>query len=328
MSQPASHILMVRPARFHANPQTRASNHFQQPAANAGASATLAAQREFDSYAAALQAAGVQVQVFRQPAGLDTPDALFPNNWFSTHADGTLVLYPMAAANRRLERRADIVAWLQQQFAVRALLDLSPHEAQGQYLEGTGAIVFDHTARRAWLCRSGRSQPALLAPLAARLGYSMQVFDAVDGAGRAIYHSNVMMAIGPRFAVICLPAIRDVGERQRVQAQLRRDGKQVISISLAQMASFCGNLIALQSTAGEAIIALSSRAWAAFSPQQQAMLAAHGRIVHAPLDTIETLGGGGARCMVAELYLPRPVNAMLDAPAHGSAAGHAVAAAG
>lgn len=321
MSQPASHVLMVRPARFHANPQTLASNHFQRPAANAGASVTLAAQREFDGYVAALQHAGVRVQVFRQPAGLDTPDAVFPNNWFSTHDDGTLVLYPMAAANRRLERRADIVAWLQQQFTVRALLDLSPHEQQGQYLEGTGAIVFDHTARRAWLCRSGRSQPVLLAPLAARLGYQMQVFDAVDAAGRAIYHSNVMMAIGPRFAVVCLPAIRDVGERQRVQAQLRRDGKQVISISLAQMASFCGNILALRSVDGGAVIAMSSRAWAAFSVQQQAMLAAHGRIVHAPLDTIESHGGGGARCMVAELYLP-------SAPAHCSAAGHAVVAAG
>lgn len=321
MSQPASHVLMVRPARFHANPQTLASNHFQRPAANAGASVTLAAQREFDGYVAALQHAGVRVQVFRQPAGLDTPDAVFPNNWFSTHTDGTLVLYPMAAANRRLERRADIVAWLQQQFAVRELLDLSPHEAQGQYLEGTGAIVFDHMARRAWLCRSGRSQPVLLAPLAARLGYQMQVFDAVDAAGRAIYHSNVMMAIGPRFAVVCLPAIRDVGERQRVQAQLRRDGKQVISISLAQMASFCGNILALRSVDGGAVIAMSSHAWAAFSVQQQALLAAHGRIVHAPLDTIESHGGGGARCMVAELYLP-------SAPAHCSAAGHAVAAAG
>ncbi len=320
MSTLASQVLMVRPSRFRANPQTLGSNHFQQPVPDAGAHHTLLAQQAFDGYVAALRAAGVRVQVFAQ-ARPDTPDALFPNNWFSTHADGTLVLYPMAAANRRLERRDDIVACLQQQGVGRTLLDLSAHEDQGQYLEGTGAIVFDHAARRAWLCRSGRSQPALLRPLAARLGYQCEVFDAVDAAGRAIYHSNVMMAIGPGFAVVCLPAIADVGERQRVRSRLRRDGKTVISISQAQMASFCGNIIALRGGDGGTVIAMSSRAWSAFTPAQQATLAAHGRIVHAPLDIIEDLGGGGARCMVAEVFSP-------DAPAHCSAAGRVAAIAG
>lgn len=304
MTQTTRNIVMIRPVHFFSNPETRASNRFQQPDAD-NATAQARAVAEFDGYVAALRAAGVNVlAIDDQPQG-NTPDSIFPNNWISLHPDGRVFLYPMEAPNRRRERRDSVIARIRAEFAVGELCDLSAFEAEGKFLEGTGSMVFDHDDRRAYVCRSSRSHPEVLAALLLRLDYRAVVFDAVDCSGAAIYHTNVMMAVGSRLAVVCLEAIRPAAARERVRAQLQRHGKQVIDIDYAQMENFCGNVIELADAAGNAVFAMSSRAWHAFSPTQQAIFTAHGTVVHAPLDTIEQLGGGGARCMVAENFLPR-----------------------
>ena len=304
MKQTTRNIVMIRPTHFFANPETRASNRFQQPGAD-NATAQARAVAEFDGYVAALRAAGVGVLVIDdQPQG-NTPDSVFPNNWISLHPDGRVFLYPMEAPNRRRERRDSVIARIRAEFAVGELADLSAFEAEGKFLEGTGSMVFDHHNRLAYVCRSSRSHPEVLAALLPQLGYRAELFDAIDRGGAAIYHTNVMMAVGSTLAVVCLAAIQPVSARQRVRAQLQRHGKQLIDIDYAQMESFCGNIIELADAAGNAVFAMSSRAWHAFSPAQQAIFTAHGTVAQAPLDTIEQLGGGGARCMVAENFLPR-----------------------
>lgn len=303
MTQTTSNIVMIRPAHFFSNPETRASNRFQKPGQD-DAAAQERARAEFDGYVAALRTAGVNVLVIDDEPQGNTPDAIFPNNWISTHPDGRVFLYPMEAPNRRRERRDSVIARIRAEFAVGELSDLSAFEAEGKFLEGTGSMVFDHVHRLAYVCLSSRSHPEVLAALLPRLGYQALVFDAVDRGGAAIYHTNVMMAVGRTLAVVCLEAIQPASACQRVRGQLQRHGKQVINIDYRQMENFCGNVIELADAAGNAVFAMSSRAWQAFSPAQQAMFIAHGTVAHAPLDTIEHLGGGGARCMVAENFLP------------------------
>jgi hypothetical protein len=211
----------------------------------------------------------------------------------------------MEAPNRRRERRDSVIERIRAQYQVGELSDLSAFEAEGKFLEGTGSMVFDHANRLAYVCLSSRSHPEVLTALLMQLDYQALVFDAVDRGGAAIYHTNVMMAVGSKLAVVCLEAIQPASARQRVCEQLQRHGKQIIDIDYTQMEHFCGNVIELADAAGNAVFAMSSRAWQAFTPQQQATLAANGTVAHAPLDTIENLGGGGARCMVAENFLPQ-----------------------
>jgi hypothetical protein len=304
MTQTTRNIVMIRPANFFSNPETRASNRFQKPGQDDTA-AQDSARAEFDGYVAALRAAGVNVLVIDdQPQG-NTPDAIFPNNWISMHPDGRVFLYPMEAPNRRRERRDSVIARIRAEFAVGEVCDLSAFEAEGKFLEGTGSMVFDHDHRLAYVCLSSRSHPEVLTALLMQLDYQALVFDAVDRGGAAIYHTNVMMAVGSKLAVVCLESIQPASARQRVHEQLQRHGKQIIEIDYTQMENFCGNVIELADAAGKAVFAMSSRAWQAFTPQQQATLAANGTVAHAPLDTIENLGGGGARCMVAENFLPQ-----------------------
>ncbi|MFC3532335.1 citrulline utilization hydrolase CtlX [Vogesella facilis] len=303
MKQTSRNIVMIRPVNFFSNPETSESNRFQKPEQRPDC-AQSAARAEFDGYVAALRATGVQVLVIEDQQPGDTPDSIFPNNWLSMHADGRVFLYPMEAPNRRRERRDSTLQRLRQDFHIESVVDLSGFEAQQQFLEGTGSIVFDHPARVAYVCRSSRSHPAVLAALLAQLGYRAELFDAVDRHGAAIYHTNVMMAVGSRLAVVCLASIRDAAQREQLCSSLRQAGKQIIDIDYRQMESFCGNVIELADADGNAVFAMSSRAWHSFSPAQQAQLQANGRVAHAPLDTIENLGGGGARCMVAENFLP------------------------
>ncbi|MEQ6289731.1 citrulline utilization hydrolase CtlX [Vogesella sp. GCM10023246] len=303
MQQTTRNIVMVRPVNFFSNPETSESNRFQKPEQQPDC-AQSAARGEFDGYVAALRAAGVQVLVIEDQQPGDTPDSIFPNNWISMHADGRVFLYPMEAPNRRRERRDSTLARLRQDFYIESVTDLSGFEAQRQFLEGTGSIVFDHQARVAYVCLSSRSHPAVLDALLPQLGYRALPFDAVDRHGAAIYHTNVMMAVGRRLAVVCLQSIRDPQQRDRLRASLQLAGREIIDIDYQQMESFCGNVIELADAAGGAVFAMSSRAWHSFTPAQQARLLACGQVAHAPLDTIEDLGGGGARCMVAENFLP------------------------
>lgn len=300
--QRTAHALMVRPARFVANPETMASNAFQSlPPESVDPQAAAAA--EFDAYAAALRQAGVRLTVVQDEADPHTPDSIFPNNWVTFHADGTLILYPMEAPNRRLERKPAVLAAVAERFHVDRTIDLSPMEAVGRYLEGTGSMVLDREHRIAYLCRSSRSHPFAVRTFCDLMGYEALWFDALDAGGRPIYHTNVMMALGRRLAIVCLDALPDLRHRAELCGRLRETGKRILPISMAQMAAFAGNVIELEGHGG-AVFGLSRQAWRSLRPDQQALLREHGTPVVAPLDTIERCGGGGARCMVAEIHLP------------------------
>lgn len=303
--QSAAAVLMVRPAGFGFNEQTAASNEFQRPpagAADAGRDALL----EFDALAARLSAAGVQVLVGEDTPEPVKPDAVFPNNWLSFHADGTLVLYPMLAPNRRLERREALIQFVRAAggFRITRSIDLTWHEAQGRFLEGTGSLVLDRPARIAYAVRSPRTDPAVLVEFAQLLDYQVVSFDALGPDGMPVYHTNVVMAVGSAFAVLCVESIPDAAQRTAVLASLRGAGREVIEITAAQMLDFAGNLLELAPPAGP-VIAVSARAWEALLPAQRAQLERFGQVLPARIPTIERLGGGSVRCMLAEIHLPR-----------------------
>ena len=298
---------MIRPAGFGSNPETAASNRFQQPHATAGGEARATAIQEFDAVVAALRSAGVAAHVLDEPSDIACPDAVFPNNWVSLHHDGTVVLYPMLAASRRLERRPELLARLEEHggFTVTRLVDLTHHELSGRFLEGTGSVVFDHFGRLAYACRSPRTHPTVLAELCEELGYEPVVFDASDTAGVPVYHTNVLLSIGRRSAILCADAV-ERGQRAGLLERLRSSGRQVITIDHAQMAEFAGNVLELEDRDGLAVLAMSERACRSLGPRALELLgdSVH-RIVTTPIPTIEELGGGSVRCMLAEVFLPR-----------------------
>ncbi len=295
---------MIRPARFGANPETAASNRFQQSGMTAGDAE--AALREFDGFVERLRDAGVEVHVAADTPDPPKPDACFPNNWVSFHADGSVVLYPMMAPSRRAERRDEPIEQLRRAgFHIARTVDLSPFEARGEFLEGTGSLVLDRCQRTAYACRSPRTTPAALAAFAAELGYRIVAFDALGPDGMPAYHTNVLMALGERFAVVCVAAIPDSRERESVLRELETTGHEPMEIGVAEMNGFAGNMLALRSAGGGALIALSDAAWQALKPETRHRLERHGSIVTAPIPTIERLGGGSVRCMIAEVFLPR-----------------------
>jgi len=295
---------MVRPARFGANPETAASNRFQQGGAEQDA--PLEAQREFDGLVARLSKAGVAVHAADDSAAPAKPDACFPNNWVSFHDDGSVVLYPLLAANRRLERRDEVIGVLRSAgYRIERTVDLSGWEERGEFLEGTGSLVLDRCHRIAYVCWSPRTTPAALADFAQRLGYRVVSFDAHGPGDQAIYHTNVMMAIGERFAVLCADAILDRAQRASVLRELEQSGHEPIVIGVAEMNGFAGNLLALSAGDGRPLIAMSAAAWTCLVPTGQRALERHGTIVTAPIPTIERHGGGSVRCMIAEVFLPR-----------------------
>jgi len=308
--QSARAVLMVRPVAFGFNPETAASNAFQQAPAAVAATGDPARMppvilTEFDGLVLALRAAGVAVFVAEDTPEPAKPDAVFPNNWVSFHADGTVVLYPMLAPNRRHERRVDLIRSLSGEDAFRIVrtIDLSYREADGKFLEGTGSLALDRRTRTAYACLSPRTDLDVLAEFAQRLDYEVLAFEAVDHAGMAIYHTNVMMAVGTGFAVVCLAAITNAQQRAAVIAKLEASGRAVLAISLQQMQQFAGNLLELATPRGP-LIALSTTAWASLDAQQRQALQSHAEILAADIPTIERLGGGGVRCMLAEIHLP------------------------
>ena len=297
---------MVRPAHFGANPETADSNRFQQ--ANARPGDVQAALREFDGLVESLRTAGVEVLVADDTSEPAKPDACFPNNWVSFHADGSVVLYPMLAPTRRAERREAPVEQLRRAgFQVARTIDLSPLEMRGEYLEGTGSLVLDRSHRIAYACRSPRTTAAALADFAAALGYRVVAFDALGPDGRPAYHTNVLMAVGERFAILCTAAIPDAARRAAVLRTLEESGREVVEIDIAEMNRFAGNLLAMRARDGAALIAGSDAAWGALALDRRRRLERHGAIVSAPIPTIERLGGGSVRCMIAEVFLPRGV---------------------
>jgi hypothetical protein len=296
--------MMIRPARFGANPETADSNRFQR--SEAIADAATAALREFDALARRLADAGVEVVVAEDSPEPAKPDACFPNNWVSFHADGTVVLYPMMAPSRRAERRqAPITAVERAGHHVARTIDLSPLEARGEFLEGTGSLVLDRPRRIAFACRSPRTTAAALAEFSAALGYRVVAFDAGGPDGRPAYHTNVMMAIGEGFAVVCADSIANAGQRAAVLEELGRDGREVIVIDAAEMNGYAGNLLAVRTSGSDPLIAMSDAALGALAPAKRRRLERHGTILAVGIPTIERLGGGSVRCMLAEIFLPR-----------------------
>ena len=305
-SQLASSVLMIRPVRFHSNPLTAASNRFQGKTAASPIEQQARAAAEFDGLARALADAGVRVVQFEDTPEPHTPDSVFPNNWISMHADGTVVLYPMEAENRRTERRRDIVDALASEhgFDVRQVVDLSAHESGGHYLEGTGSLVLDRTNRVAYACLSSRTHLDVLGDWAQRMGYDVVAFDAVDRSGVPIYHTNVLMAVGEKVAVICADAIPRGDQREAVLERLRQTGHEVVPISFGQMEAFAGNMLELRSAGGDRVLAMSDQARRSLTPEQLRIMERYDRIVSAPIDNIESSAGGSVRCMLAEIHLP------------------------
>jgi len=302
--QSAGAVLMVRPAGFTHNPQTASSNEFQSRVVQ-GAGVQGLALREFDDLAELLTRAGVLVLVAADTPLPVKPDAVFPNNWVSFHRDGTVVLYPMMAPNRRTERREDLLERVTRDGGYRAsrTVDLSHREHQGQFLEGTGSMVLDRVNRLAYATLSARTDLDVLGEFAQQLDYELVTFEAFDARLMPIYHTNVMLAIGARFAVVCSEAITDLAHRAAVVRKLLSTGHDVIEISRIQMGQFAGNVLELAPPGGNAI-AMSRTAWHSFDSTQRRVLEGHGSVVIAEIPTIERVGGGGVRCMLAEIHLP------------------------
>jgi hypothetical protein len=303
--QTAGAVLMVRPAEFGSNAETAGSNFFQRAARDAGDAAERA-RHEFDALAFALAGAGVRVLEFAGQRGAGLPDEVFPNNWLSLHADGAAVLYPMLAPNRRRERRHDILDALVDSYGYRVerVVDLTHLEARGAYLEGTGSVVLDRVGHVAYACLSPRTHVAALEEFARALRYEVAPFSAVDSGGRPIYHTNVVLSVGTRFAALCTAAIVDAGERRGIVSRLEESGREVIDLSKAELGAFACNLLELEGSSGP-VIALSAAALRGLAAPTRAALERHGRLVTADIGTIERVGGGSVRCMLAEVALPR-----------------------
>ena len=305
-SQLASSVLMIRPARFESNPLTAESNRFQGKTSATPAEQHAAALEEFDRLVAVLRKHGINVIAVDDTPEPHTPDSTFPNNWVSFHADGRVVLYPMEAPNRRTERRLDIIESLgnEHDFHVSEIVDLSHHESDGRYLEGTGSMVLDRVNRVAYACLSTRTQLNVLGEFAQRMDYDVVAFDAVDKDAVPIYHTNVLMNIGETIAVICTEAIARDDQREAVLERLKDTGHEIVSLSYDQLDAFAGNMLELRSTTGDRLIAMSQRAFNSLDESQLARLKANGGILSAAIDTIENSAGGSVRCMLAEIHLP------------------------
>jgi hypothetical protein len=303
--QLASTVFMVRPAQFYSNPETAVSNSFQQPSSRSQTELLQRAQTEFDAAVVGLSDAGVKVLTLPAIESADTPDAVFPNNWFSTHADGRVVLYPMATPKRRCERRwPELQALCRAQgFAVTDCVDLSAFEHAGQYLEGTGSMVLDGAHSRVYAALSPRTHAAVLARVAQQLGMEVVSFSAMDPAGLPVYHTNVMLALAPQLAVVAPELIVD-SDRARVVAALQ-DGRELLTLTRAQITAFAANILFLHNAQAEPVVAISQTAIRALSAAQLALLERHALLVACEVSTIEHVGGGGIRCMLAEIFLPR-----------------------
>lgn len=296
-------VLMIRPSCFSFNQDTASNNSFQRPAL-AAEDVQAKALLEFDGYVACLREQGVKVLVHEDSAVPHTPDSIFPNNCWSSHPDGTLVLYPMQGRNRRLERYKGVLAHLHEQYQVTRTLDLSPLEQQDIFLEGTGSMVLDRQRRICYAGYSSRTHARALEQLAELLDYQLCGFHARDRQGVPIYHTNVMMSVGSHLAVACLLAVDDPEQRASLQRSLQDSGKQVLPLTWAQLESFAGNMLEVHNSAGEPLLVMSRTAWRSLDLQQRRLIERHVQPLPVNIDTIERIGGGSARCMLAEIYLP------------------------
>lgn len=297
---------MVRPSCFGFNEETAANNAFQRKdEALSVVEVSKQARAEFDLFVKKLRAAGVSVIVAHDTPNPPKTDAVFPNNWISFHQEGFIVTYPMFSAIRRRERRRKVIETvLSQGFVSKTRLNFEFNEKLNRFLEGTGSIVFDHQHRLAYACTSVRTDTELLEELCQKLAYRPVSFNAVDAEGQPIYHTNVMMALGETFAVVCLEAVADPTEKAALMDIFAQTGKILVPITFDQMNRFAGNMLQVRNFDGERILVMSSQAYQSLSPAQIETLEAHTQLLHSPIPTIETFGGGSARCMMAEVFLP------------------------
>lgn len=304
--KPTDHVLMVRPASFRANEQTAANNHYQKQTALTAAQSLLQAQSEFDTLASCLRMNNIKVTVVQDTLTPDTPDALFPNNWFALLGKGQLVLFPMFAENRRAERSNRIFEALSKVgYEVMHTVDYSVYEQKQQFLEGTGSMVLDHQHSIAYCALSARADAHLFHLFCEAFNFKPVVFHAFQTVGTArllIYHTNVMMVVAPAFALVCLDAVDDPMERALLQDSLTFSGKIVIPLTEKQLTQFAGNMLALTAIDGTALLVMSTRAYDALTTKQLLQLQQYVKLVHSPIPTIEDLGGGSVRCMLAEIY--------------------------
>ncbi|MHA7130135.1 citrulline utilization hydrolase CtlX [Algoriphagus namhaensis] len=307
--QTSPHILMVRPAHFGFNPETAENNFYQLKDARPQQEIEAKAREEFDDFVALLRDQGVMVKVVEDTESPVKTDAVFPNNWFSTHPDGKLILYPMFSKNRRLERRKDLIELLMAaDFQVNEIIDLSFFEEDRQFLEGTGSMVLDHDTKTIFACYSERTHRIPLDYVAHILDYQIVGFDAVqevNGQLSPIYHTNVMMHIGSDLAVVCLDSIPKASEKLRVQSALNASGKKIVPITPKQKFNFAGNMLEVSNDGGEKFTVMSQTALESLSIGQLQLIEKYTTIISPSIPTIEKLGGGSARCMMAEIFLPR-----------------------
>ena len=309
MKQTTNSILMIRPVNFRMNEQTAVNNYFQETLAIKNAEINAKAQEEFDAFVEKLKAVGVNVVVISDDINVDTPDSIFPNNWVSFHENGDVAMYPMFAENRRKERREDVFLQLEQEgFKINNITDYTSAEDDGVFLEGTGSLLLDRANSIAYCALSPRADEELFIEFCEDFEYTPVVFTAnqtVEGKRLAIYHTNVMMCLAETFAVICLDTIDDKKERKNVVSHLKQTGKQVITITEQQMNHFAGNMLQLKGKDDELYLVMSKAAHDSLTGTQIAEIEAHCPILSSSLETIETCGGGSARCMMAEVFLPK-----------------------
>ncbi|MGH9321472.1 MAG: citrulline utilization hydrolase CtlX [Vicinamibacteria bacterium] len=309
MNQSAQSVLMIEPVAFGFNPDSARTNSFMHSSGGRlrAEEVQAAALREFHGLVERLSEEGVEVLVRRDRVEAPSADSIFPNNWVTFHEDGRAVLYPMEPPNRRRERRLDILDWLRDKegFFLRQVVDLSPHEDEGRFLEGTGSMVFDRRHDLVYASISPRTTPSLLREFGERFGLEVSSFHAFDRDGSPVYHTNVVLALGSGLAVFCAEAVRDPSERRSVASSLERGGGEVVEITMEQLYAFAGNLLELRDRAGDPVLAISERAWSSLTPEQIRRLERHGRMARSPIPTIEEQGGGSVRCMLAEVFLPR-----------------------
>ena len=302
--QSSDAVLLVRPAAFGFHAEAAESNSFASGSADAGVRAHAA--REAERLARRLDGAGVEVLTLEDRPDPGKPDAVFPNNWVSFHGDGSMVLYPMATERRRLERDTLGVSRLlaASGFHKARTVDLSEAEKRGQFLEGTGSLILDRPRRTAYASRSVRTHPDTVAKFEAQLGYSTVLFDAFDPGGKPIYHTNVLLSFGTSWAVLCTEAVADA-DRPRLLQSIRQSGRELVEVDYAQLRRFACNILEVRSRSGDPLIAMSAAALASFQPEQRRCLERYATLLDAPVPTIEAVGGGSVRCMIADIHLPR-----------------------
>lgn len=301
-NQITSKIIMVRPANFGFNPETAVNNSFQSiDEEHSKKELSSIAIQEFDSMVQLLRDHGIEVLVWEDTQTPVKPDAIFPNNWFSTHADNSILTYPMYAEVRRLERREDLIESISNN---SRRYSFENYEAEGKYLEGTGSMILDREHKIVYACLSQRTNIEVLNKFSVLRGLKTVYFTSVDDNNEPIYHTNVMMGLGEKFAAICLDSISNEDEKNHVKQVLSDSGKEIIDLGYEQINNFAGNLIQLKNTSGDRFIIMSKQASESLTDEQRAALEKHGKILSPDISTIENTGGGSARCMIAENYLP------------------------